>query len=152
LAESAWKVTQRRIARLWGGEASWRGARGSDGVGCPVSLEVKRSARRVPEGRWIEQAWRQARAEGKPPVLVVVGHRDQKPIAVVDHAWLLELARSAAVIAAPAGEVRNGHTDVLSIAYHLRQLADQIRELGWHRRADYLLEAASALDGKEQAA
>lgn len=97
MSESAWKVTQRRICRLWGMESAWRGEHGSDGRGeRTVSLEVKRSKRRVPEGAWIAQAVAQGRAEGLPWVLVVVGHNDRAPIAVVDHAWLLELYRRGA--------------------------------------------------------
>jgi hypothetical protein len=92
------KDAERRYARMWGGER-WgnRGIGHSDGdEGCPVSLEVKRSKknRRV-ASVWIEQAWTNAEREGKPPVLVIVGHNDRHPIAVVDHAWLLELARRA---------------------------------------------------------
>lgn len=96
MSESQWKVVQRRICRLWGFETgAHRGEAGSDGRGSgpPLSLEVKRSKHRVPEGRWIAQAVAQGKAERLPWVLVVVGHNDRAPIAVVDHAWLLELYR-----------------------------------------------------------
>lgn len=98
MSEAAWKTTQRRIARLWGGEATWRGEPGSDGRGCPVALEVKCSRRRVPEGRWIAQAIRQGQEEERPWILVVCGHHDRAPIAVVDHDWLLGLARAAGLL------------------------------------------------------
>ena len=95
------KDAERRYARAWGGERYGnRGQGHSDGdEACPVSLEVKRSirARRVASA-WIEQAWTNAGREGKPPVLVIVGHNDRRPIAVVDHTWLLELARRAGVV------------------------------------------------------
>lgn len=97
VSEAAWKTVQRRIARMWGGEPAWRGEPGSDGNRngqCPVALEVKRSKRRVPEGKWITQAITQGKAEKKPWVLIVVGHGDRSPIAVVDHAWLLGLYRN----------------------------------------------------------
>jgi hypothetical protein len=99
MGEAAWKVTQRRITRLWGAESAWLGEKGSDARGaCPVSLEVKRSKRRVPEGRWIDQAVAQGKAEGRPWVLVVAGHGDRHPIAVVDHDWLHYLAGEAGLL------------------------------------------------------
>jgi hypothetical protein len=69
-----------------------------------VSLEVKRSKRRVPEGRWIDQAVEQGRRERRPWVLVVAGHGDRSPIAVVDHAWLLDLYQRAHGLLRESGE------------------------------------------------
>lgn len=99
MSEAAWKQVQRRICRMWGAESAWRGEPGSDAKGsCPVSLEVKRSKRRVPEGRWIDQAIAQGSSEDRPWVLVVVGHGDRHPIAVVDHDWLRALAAEAGLL------------------------------------------------------
>jgi hypothetical protein len=95
---SAWKRLELRVVRAWGGQRRGLGQPGSDGVGAPVALEVKRSKRRVPEGRWIAQAIAQGRREGLPWVLVVAGYRDRRPIAVCDHGWLLELARRAGLL------------------------------------------------------
>lgn len=109
MAEQAWKTFQRRIARMWGGEATWRGEQGSDGRGrradgsvavCPVALEVKRRKDGCIRMADVAQAIAQGKAEGQPWVLVVGGHRDKRPKAVVDHAWLVELARKAGVLEA----------------------------------------------------
>ena len=100
MAEASWKRAQRRICRQWGAEAAWRGEPGADDkdASAPVSLEVKYSKRRVPLGAWIAQAARQGRDDGRPFVLVVVGHHDRNPIAVVDHAWLVALAQKAGLL------------------------------------------------------
>lgn len=104
---TAWKDLERRIAVAWGGRRRGVYQAGSDIVGTPVSIEVKRSKRRVPEGRWIAQAAAQGEAEELPWVLVVAGHGDREPIAVCEHSFLLELARTAGLIeAAAAGRVR----------------------------------------------
>jgi len=99
MGEPAWKSAQRRIARAWGGEATWRGESGSDGRGCPVALEVKRTKGGAIRTAHVLQAKAQGRAEGLPWVLVVCDHNDRAPLAVVDHTWLLGLARTAGVIA-----------------------------------------------------
>lgn len=97
------KDAERRCVRAWGGER-WgnRGIGHSDGdEGCPVSLEVKRSKKspRIMTA-WTEQCWTNAAREGKPPVLVVVAPRQrvEDGIAVVNHGWLLDLARRAGVV------------------------------------------------------
>jgi hypothetical protein len=98
LTEQAWKGLQRRIARAWGGQPAWIGDYGSDGNNngrCPVALEVKRSKRGTPLGAWIVQAKAQGHHEHKPWLLVVAGHNDRAPIAVCDHAWVLDLYRKA---------------------------------------------------------
>lgn len=100
---TAWKDLERRVAVAWGGRRRGVYLAGSDCVGAPVALECKRSKRRVPEGRWIAQAAAQGRAEGLPWVLVVAGHGDRAPIAVVEHAFLLELARASGLIAPEVG-------------------------------------------------
>jgi hypothetical protein len=98
----AWKAAELRWCRLFGagrrpsvGTAGW--ARGSDDDGSgPFAIEVKRSKRRVPEGRWIEQA--RANAGGRPWLLVVAGHNDRRPIAVVDAYWLAGVCRQAGLL------------------------------------------------------
>jgi hypothetical protein len=106
LTEAAWKVAQRRLCRAWGFQTgAWRGESGSDGRGDgPVSLEVKRAKRRSPQSAWIEQAIDQGRREHRPWILVVVGHNDRSPIAVVDHAWLLDLYQRAHGLLRESGE------------------------------------------------
>jgi hypothetical protein len=99
MAEMAWRRRQREIARQWGGTGTWRGQPGSDGGdGCPVSLEVKRSKRTGILATWITQARTQGKTDRQPWVLVVAGHNDRQPIAVVDHGWLLNLARQAGLL------------------------------------------------------
>jgi hypothetical protein len=85
---------------MWGAESAWRGEYGSDDKdqAAPVSLVVKYSKRRVPLGAWIAQAVTQGRTDGRPWVLVVVGHRDPNPIAVCSHAWLVEVCRAAGTL------------------------------------------------------
>lgn len=99
----AWKGLERRVASAWGGRRRAVYEPGSDCVGAPVALECKRSKRRVPEGRWIQRAEAQGKAEGLPWVLVVAGHGDRAPIAIVEHAFLLELARGSGLIAPEVG-------------------------------------------------
>jgi hypothetical protein len=95
------KDAERRYARAWGGER-WgnRGMGHSDAnESCPVSLEVKRSKKNMRvASEWIRQCWGHAEEEGKPPVLVITGHNDRHPIAVVDHTWLVDVCRRAGVI------------------------------------------------------
>ena len=104
---SAWKDWERQVCRDFGvrrkptlGPDGW--ARGSDDDGtCFFSLEIKRSKRRVPEGRWIEQARRQGKEDERPWLLVVRGHgnaTESKPIVVCDYQLLLALARKAGVL------------------------------------------------------
>jgi hypothetical protein len=93
---SAWKDLERRVCRALGGER--RGPTGSscsDCVDVPFAVEVKRSARGVPEGRWIEQARRHGQAEGKPWLLVVCKPGSSRPVAVVDFWVFAELAQEA---------------------------------------------------------
>lgn len=99
---TAWKDLERRVCRALGadrrpsvdGAGGW--ARGSDDNGsAPFSVEVKRSKRRVPEGRWIEQARRNGKADGRPWLLVVAGHNDRHPVAVLDFWVLTQLAQEA---------------------------------------------------------
>jgi hypothetical protein len=107
---AAWKDLERRVCRALGaqrrpsidGTGGW--ARGSDDDGtCVFAVETKRSKRRVPEGRWIEQAKRNGRADGRPWLLVVAAPGDrvgpgngyQRPVAVLDFWELVELAQQA---------------------------------------------------------
>ena len=98
---SAWKDLEKRVCQALGadrkpsiGPAGY--ARGSDDDGrAYFSVETKRSKRRVPEGRWIEQARRNGKADGRPWLLVVAGHNDRRPIAVLDFWELVQLAQDA---------------------------------------------------------
>jgi hypothetical protein len=98
---TAWKRFELRTCRAWGGERSGSlGRHRSDGDGTPVALECKRTASTTGgiQGAWIKQAREQGKREGLPWVLVVAGHNDRKPVAVVDHAFLVELAIKARLI------------------------------------------------------
>lgn len=93
---SAWKALERRICRALGGQR--RGPTGesvSDCVDAPFAVSVKRSKRCVPEGRWIDQARRFGKDEGKPWLLVVGGHNDRDPVAVLSFAELGRILREA---------------------------------------------------------
>jgi hypothetical protein len=97
---TAWKDFERRVAVALGGRRSGPvGAAVSDIVGVPWSVEVKRSKRGVPEGRWLEQARDQGRREGRPWLLVVARHNDRAPIVVLEFAEFVALARDAGRIA-----------------------------------------------------
>jgi hypothetical protein len=107
---AAWKDFEKRVCRALGanrrysldGEGRW--ATGSDDDGtCWVAVETKRSKRRVPEGRWIEQAKQNGRASRRPWLLVVgapgdrvgPGNGYQRPVAVLDFWEFVELAQQA---------------------------------------------------------
>jgi hypothetical protein len=98
---SAWKDLERRVCRALGAQrkpsiGAHGYASGSDDDGtAPFSVEVKRSKRKVPEGRWIRQAKANGKADGRPWLLVVAGHYDSKPIAVLDFWTLVQLAQEA---------------------------------------------------------
>ena len=99
MSSAAWKDLERRVCRALGGQRGGPiGAAVSDCIGTPFAVECKRSKRRVPEGRWIAQAEAQSRREGKPWLLVVAGHNDRRPIAVLDFWELAELAQDAGLI------------------------------------------------------
>lgn len=93
---TAWKRLEARVAAQLGGTRTHVGSGAvSDVIGTPWSVEVKRSKRGVPEGRWIEQAREQGRREKRPWLLVVARHNDRNPIVVLDFATFLELTRAA---------------------------------------------------------
>lgn len=82
---SAWKDHERRICRALGGErAGPRGREGSDCIGTDYAVECKRTSRPCLRAEWIAQARRQAKAEGKPWLLVIAGHNDAAPLVVMD--------------------------------------------------------------------
>lgn len=86
---TSWKDLERRVAHALGGTRNHVGEPGSDVIGCPFSVEVKRTQRYSLRRDWVEQARRQSRADGKPWVLVVAEHRDRNPIVVMDFkAWV----------------------------------------------------------------
>jgi hypothetical protein len=98
---TAWKDLERRVCRALGAErAGPRGKHGADDDGrAPFSIECKRTTRYSLRRSWIEQARRQARADGRPWLLVIAEHRDSRPIAVVDFWMLVELAQQAGRLA-----------------------------------------------------
>jgi hypothetical protein len=105
LVSAAWKDLERRICRALGaqrqvsiGPRGW--ARGADDDGtAPFAIEVKRSKRKVPEGRWIQQARRNGTSE-RPWLLVVAGHYDVQPVAVLDFWEFVKLCEEAGRIPA----------------------------------------------------
>lgn len=101
----AWKELERRVAAALGGRrAGPAGGAVSDVVGVAWSVEVKRSKRGVPEGRWLRQAREQGRRERRPWLLVVARHRDRAPIVVLEFAEFLRLARLAGLVPAEAAD------------------------------------------------
>lgn len=84
---------------MWGGKRS--GPLGEDCSDClggrdlPVSIEVTRSKNRRIRADKVKQARRHGAAEGKPWVLVVADHGDRAPIAIVEHSFLVALAKQA---------------------------------------------------------
>lgn len=97
---SAWKDLERRVSRALGAErAGPRGRHGADDDGsAPFSVECKRTTRYSLRRAWIEQARRQAKADGRPWLLVVSEHHDSRPLAVIDFWTLVELAQRAGII------------------------------------------------------
>ncbi len=98
---TAWKRLELRVARAWGGTRSGPvGRTGPDVAGVPVAIQCKRTGSTTGgiQGAWIRQARADAKKLGVPWVLVVAGHNDRVPVAVVDHAWLVHLARLAGLI------------------------------------------------------
>jgi hypothetical protein len=99
---TAWKDHERRIARALGGERSGPlGRHGSDATGTSFAVECKRTVRYCLKRAWIEQARRQAKAEGLPWLLVIAEHHDPRPIVVMDFAALVAIAREAGLVPDP---------------------------------------------------
>jgi hypothetical protein len=93
---SAWKDLERRVCRALGGErAGPMGAAVSDCIGTPFAVECKRSLNGVPRRAWVQQAKDQGEREGKPWLLVIAGHNDRRPIAVMDFWAFAQLAEEA---------------------------------------------------------
>jgi hypothetical protein len=88
---TAWKDLERRTCRALGGERRGPGG-GSDCVYTPFAVEVKRSKRGCVLSSWLAQAKRQGAREQRPWLLVVAGHNDRHPIAVMDFALFTEIA------------------------------------------------------------
>jgi hypothetical protein len=98
---SAWKDLERRVCRALGSQrrgqvhgTGWAQGSDSDETG-PFSIECKRTTRYAMRRQWIEQARRNAKAEGRPWLLVVAEHNDRRPIAVLSFETLVELAYDA---------------------------------------------------------
>lgn len=95
---ASWKALELRIAKMWGGTRTGPvGRDGPDVAGVPVAIQIKRTANTTGgiKGAWIKQAQRDGKKAGLPWVLVIAGHNDRAPVAVVDHAWLVELWKEA---------------------------------------------------------
>jgi len=105
VASAAWKDLERRVCRALGAErrpsagvGGW--ARGSDDDGsAPFAVEVKRTKSLQLRGAWLEQARRNAKADGRPWLLVIGTHRSARPVCVLDFYELVALATEAGRIA-----------------------------------------------------
>jgi hypothetical protein len=91
---TAWKDLERRVCRALGGQRSGPSG-GSDCVYTPFAVEVKRSKRGCVLSSWLAQAKRQSAREGRPWLLVVAGHNDRSPIAVMDFRLFTKIAKDA---------------------------------------------------------
>lgn len=88
-----WKDLELRVAKAWGGTRSGPvGKMGPDVSGVPLAIQIKRSSRETGgvRGSWIEQAKRDGKTLELPWILVV-GQPHKRPVAVVDHDWLVLL-------------------------------------------------------------
>lgn len=91
MPDTTWKQAERRVCALFGGRR-----RGPDGVGqsdcadTEQAIQVKRSKRGTPEGRWIADARRHGKNEKKPWILVVIkpGQHVENAVAVVSLDYL----------------------------------------------------------------
>jgi hypothetical protein len=95
---TAWKQLELRIARMWGGTRTGPvGRDGPDVAGVPLAIQIKRTGNTTGgiKGAWIKQACRDGAKAKLPWVLVVAGHNDRRPVAIVDHAWLVEVYMTA---------------------------------------------------------
>ncbi len=101
MSGAAWKDLERRVCRALGAERrpsigakGW--ARGSDDDGsAPFAVEVKRTTRLSLRAAWVTQARRNAKAAGKPWLLVIGTHGSPRPVAVLDFYALVQLAQEA---------------------------------------------------------
>jgi hypothetical protein len=100
---AAWKDLERRICRALGGQRAGPTGPTSDCTGTTWAVEVKRSARPGPPvlSKWVLQARAQGKREGNPWLLVVAGHNDRRPIAILDFWELAQLAQQAGRIPTP---------------------------------------------------
>ena len=83
---TAWKGLERRVCTALGGRRGGPvgSAGGSDCVGVPWAVEVKRSKRGAILTAWLAQAKRQGKAERRPWLLIVAGHNDRAPTVTLD--------------------------------------------------------------------
>ena len=102
---TAWKDLERRVCSALGGRrAGPQGAAVSDCIGTPYAVECKRTKLDGPavRGAWVKQARAQSRNEDRPWLLVVAGHNDRHPIAVMDFYALVQVLHKAGLISADA--------------------------------------------------
>lgn len=90
---NTWKRLELRVCRALGYER--RGPTGRDcsdcEPACPWAVEVKRSKQGAILSKWLEQAKRQGKDEGKPWLLVVGGHNDRHPTVTMEWREFVEL-------------------------------------------------------------
>jgi hypothetical protein len=98
---SAWKDLERRVCRALGSQrrgqvrgTGWAQGSDNDETG-PFSIETKRTQRYSLRRAWIEQARRNAKADGRPWLLVISEHNDRRPLAVLDFWEFAKLAQDA---------------------------------------------------------
>jgi hypothetical protein len=120
---SAWKDLERRVCRALGssrrGQVTGSGwAKGSDNDETgPFSIECKRTKRYQLPRRWINQARRHGKAEGRPWLLVISEHNDRRPLAVMDFWRFAELCQDAGWL---------GDLDVRAKADRIERLHDAV--------------------------
>jgi hypothetical protein len=104
---TAWKDLERRVCHALG--ARRRPSTGADGYArgtdddgtAPFAVECKRTTRYQLRRAWIDQARRNAKADGRPWLLVIAEHRETRPVAVLDFWELVQLAQQAGRIPTP---------------------------------------------------
>jgi hypothetical protein len=96
----AWKELERRVCRALGGDRR-PGIQG-DVSDCtdrvPYAVEVKRVKRFCLRDKWIEQARRHSRLDGKPWLLVQARHGSPRLVASLDFQVLVNLTERAGLI------------------------------------------------------
>lgn len=100
MSSAAWKDLERRVCRRLGaqrrpsvGRGGW--ARGSDDDGtAPFAVECKKTARWQLRAAWVKQARDNAKADGRPWLLVIEPTRG-RAVAVLDFYVLAQLAEEA---------------------------------------------------------
>jgi hypothetical protein len=101
MSSSAWKDLERRVCRALGAQrrpsiGPGGYARGTDDDGtAPFAVEVKRTKRLQLRAAWVDQARKNAKADGRPWLLVIGLHFGSRPVAVLDFYELVRLCQDA---------------------------------------------------------